>query len=150
RIARIGAIDEHIPDAIDASGCYVMPGLVQTHVHLVQTLFRGVAEDLSLLDWLRRFVWPLEAAHDEESIRASVRLGLAELLLTGTTTILDMGTTHLEDLVAEEIAASGIRARFGKAMMDAGEAVPPRLLEPTHDSLNESARLAKLWNGKED
>jgi cytosine/adenosine deaminase-related metal-dependent hydrolase len=60
-------------EVIDASGCYVMPGLVQTHVHLVQTIFRGLAEDLSLLDWLRTRVWPLEAAHDERSIRASVR-----------------------------------------------------------------------------
>ena len=136
-------------ETIDASGCYVLPGLVQTHVHLVQTIFRGIAEDLSLLEWLRTRVWPLEAAHDERSIRASVRLGLAELLLTGTTTILDMGTTHHEDLVAEEIAASGIRARFGKAMMDAGEAVPPRLLERTRDSLDESERLAKQWRGAE-
>ena len=149
RIAGIGAIDEHVPDAIDASGCYVMPGLVQTHVHLVQTLFRGVAEDLSLLDWLRRFVWPLEAAHDEASIRASVRLGLAELLLTGTTTILDMGTTHHEDAVAQEIAASGIRARFGKAMMDAGEGVPAQLKESTRASIDESVRLAKAWHGKD-
>ena len=140
------------PDAeiIDASGCYVMPGLVQTHLHLVQTIFRGVAEDLSLLDWLRSRVWPLEAAHDEASIRASVRLGLVELLLTGTTTILDMGTTHHEDIVANEIAASGIRARFGKAMMDAGEGVPPRLLERTRDSLAESERLANEWRGKAD
>ena len=136
-------------ETIDASGCYVLPGLVQTHVHLVQTIFRGIAEDLSLLEWLRTRVWPLEAAHDERSIRASVRLGLAELLLTGTTTILDMGTTHHEDLVVEEIAASGIRARFGKAMMDAGEAVPPRLLERTRDSLDESERLAKQWRGAE-
>ena len=106
-----------------------MPGLVQTHVHLVQTIFRGLAEDLSLLDWLRTRIWPLEAAHDERSIRASARLGLVELLLTGTTTILDMGTTHHEDAVAAEIAGSGIRARFGKAMMDAGEGVPRGLLE---------------------
>jgi len=111
-------------EVIDASGCYVMPGLVQTHVHLVQTLFRGLAEDLSLLDWLRTRVWPLEAAHDEASIRASAGLGVLELLLTGTTTILDMGTSHLGDAVAEELVASGIRARFGQAMMDTGEGVP--------------------------
>jgi cytosine/adenosine deaminase-related metal-dependent hydrolase len=127
-----------------------MPGLVQTHVHLVQTIFRGVAEDLALLDWLRARVWPLEAAHDERSIRASVRLGLLELLLTGTTTILDMGTTHHEDVVAQEIAASGIRARFGKAMMDAGDGVPAGLLEPTRESLAESERLAKAWRGQGD
>jgi 5-methylthioadenosine/S-adenosylhomocysteine deaminase len=133
-------------DVIDASGCYVMPGLVQTHLHLVQTIFRGLAEDLSLLDWLRTRVWPLEAAHDEASIRASVRLGLLEVLVTGTTTILDMGTTHLGDAVAEEIAASGIRAHFGQAMMDTGEGVPRKLLETTRASLDASAALIKKWH----
>ena len=150
-IAAVGRLDPpRGATVIDASGCYVIPGLVQTHVHLVQTIFRGVAEDLSLLEWLRTRVWPLEAAHDEASIHASVRLGLAELLLTGTTTILDMGTTHHEDAVAEDIDASGIRARFGKAMMDAGEGVPPDLRERTRDSLDESERLAKAWRGKAD
>lgn len=134
-------------EVIDASGCYVIPGLVQTHVHLVQTLIRGLAEDLSLLDWLRTRVWPLEAAHDEASIRASVRLGLLELLLSGTTTILDMGTSHLGDAVAEELVASGIRARFGQAMMDTGEGVPAKLLETTRGSLDAAAALIKRWHG---
>ena len=134
-------------EVIDASGCYVMPGLVQTHVHLVQTLFRGLAEDLSLLDWLRTRVWPLEAAHDETSIRASARLGVLELLLTGTTTILDMGTSHLGDAVAEELVASGIRARFGQAMMDAGDGVPPKLVETTRASIDAATALIRRWHG---
>ena len=98
-------------ERIDASGCYVMPGLVQTHIHLVQTIFRGLAEERSLLEWLRDRIWPLEAAHDERSLRASARLGLLDLLTTGTTTILDMGTTHGGDVIAEELVGSGIRAR---------------------------------------
>src|SRR5919201_1784121 len=60
---------------IDARGCAVLPGFVQTHVHLCQTLFRGAADDLELIDWLKRRVWPLEAAHDARSVRASARLG---------------------------------------------------------------------------
>jgi 5-methylthioadenosine/S-adenosylhomocysteine deaminase len=131
---------------VDCSGCYLMPGLVQTHVHLVQTMFRGLAEDLGLLDWLRRFIWPLEAAHDEASVRACVRLGLGELITTGTTTILDMGTTRWGDVVAEELVRSGIRARFGQAMMDTGEHVPPELVENTRASLDASAELLKRWN----
>ncbi|HEX6061013.1 MAG TPA: amidohydrolase family protein, partial [Candidatus Limnocylindria bacterium] len=107
-------------ETIDASGCYVMPGLVQTHIHLVQTIFRGLAEELSLLEWLRDRIWPLEAAHDEASLRATARLGLLDLLVTGTTTILDMGTTHGGDVIAEELVGSGIRARFGQTMMDGG------------------------------
>jgi 5-methylthioadenosine/S-adenosylhomocysteine deaminase len=137
-------------EAIDASGCYVMPGLVQTHIHLVQTIFRGLAEELSLLEWLRDRIWPLEAAHDERSLRATARLGLLDLLTTGTTTILDMGTTHGGDVIGEELVASGIRARFGQTMMDAGEGVPKGLRETTNASLEASARLATAWGDAAD
>jgi len=148
RIAQIGTDLQLPPDTevVDCSGCYLIPGLVQTHVHLVQTMFRGLAEDLGLLDWLRRFIWPLEAAHDEASVRACVRLGLGELLTTGTTTILDMGTTRWGDVVAEELIRSGIRARFGQAMMDTGDRVPANLVETTRDSLDASAGLVKRWS----
>ena len=137
-------------ETIDASGCYVMPGLVQTHVHLVQTIFRGLAEELALLEWLRDRIWPLEAAHDETSLRATARLGLLDLLTTGTTTILDMGTTHGGDVIAEELVASGIRARFGQAMMDGGDGVPKALRESTSDSLHVNARLVMKWNEAAD
>ena len=137
-------------EIIDASGCYVMPGLVQTHIHLVQTIFRGLAEQLSLLEWLRDRIWPLEAAHDEASLRATARLGLLDLLMTGTTTILDMGTTHGGDVIAEELVASGIRARFGQAMMDGGDGVPKELRETTSASLHASARLAMQWSEAAD
>ncbi len=148
RIEDVGRVEpREDSEIIDASGCYVMPGIVQAHVHLVQTLMRGVAEDLPLLEWLRRRIWPLEAAHDEASLRASVRVGLHELLTTGTTCVLDMGTSHGGDVVAEELAASGIRGRFGQAMMDAGDGVPARLLEPTRASLDASASLRKRWDG---
>jgi 5-methylthioadenosine/S-adenosylhomocysteine deaminase len=143
-------VDRPAGDAIDASGCYVMPGLVQTHIHLVQTIFRGLAEELSLLEWLRDRIWPLEAAHDERSLRATARLGLLDLLTTGTTTILDMGTTHGGDVIAEELVASGIRARFGQTMMDAGDGVPKELQETTSASLHASARLAMAWDGAAD
>jgi cytosine/adenosine deaminase-related metal-dependent hydrolase len=119
---------------------------VQTHVHLVQTLFRGLAEELPLLQWLRSRVWPLEAALDEASVRASVRLGLLDLLLTGTTTILDMGTTRFGDIVAEELVRSGIRARFGQTMMDTGDGVPQGLLETTRASLDAGGALVKRWH----
>jgi len=147
-ITQIGVAVETPPgtEVVDCSGCYLMPGLVQTHVHLVQTVFRGLAEDLGLLDWLRRFIWPLEAAHDEASVRACVRLGLGELITTGTTTILDMGTTRWGDVVAEELVRSGIRARFGQAMMDMGEHVPADLVETTRSSLDASAGLVKRWS----
>src|SRR4051812_9342458 len=68
---------------VDATGRLVVPGLVQAHIHLCQTLFRGLCEDRLLLEWLRERTWPLEAAHTPDSLYASARLGIAELLLGG-------------------------------------------------------------------
>jgi 5-methylthioadenosine/S-adenosylhomocysteine deaminase len=132
---------------IEASGCVVMPGLIQAHIHLVQTLFRGLADDVPLLAWLKQFIWPLEAAHDESSLALSAELGAAELLLGGTTTILDMGTVHGHDAVFDALARSGLRAFSGKAMMDVGDDVPKGLRESTKHSLRESERLAQTWTG---
>ncbi len=135
---------------LDARGCAVMPGFVQTHVHLCQALFRGMADDLPLLEWLKQRIWPLEAAHDERSLYASARLGLAEMLLAGTTTVLDMGTVHHHDAVFTALAESGMRAFSGKAMMDTGVGVPKGLRETTKQSLAESDRLRARWHGAED
>lgn len=132
---------------LDARGLTLLPGFVQTHVHLCQTLFRGLAEDLPLLPWLRGRIWPLEAAHDPDSLRASARLSVAELLRGGTTAILDMGTTHHHEAVFEVLQETGMRAAGGKAMMDEGEGVPVGLLETTMDSLRDSFALAERWDG---
>ncbi len=133
---------------IDARGCAVIPGFVQAHVHLCQALFRGMADDMPLLEWLRSRIWPLEAAHDEQSLTASAELGLAEMTRAGTTTILDMGTVRAHDAVMDACLRSGIRAVSGKAMMDVGDGVPKGLRESTRASLAESERLAKAWRGK--
>jgi cytosine/adenosine deaminase-related metal-dependent hydrolase len=135
---------------IDASGCIVLPGLVQAHTHLCQTLCRGAADDLPLLDWLRLRVWPYEAALDERAMRACARLAVAELLLGGTTAVLDMGTVHETDALFDAVAATGLRATIGKAMMDVGDGVPPRLREETRRSLDESDALAARWHGAAD
>ncbi len=133
---------------IDATGCAVTPGLVQAHVHLCQVLFRGAADDLPLLSWLKERIWPYEAAHDERSLAASAELGLLEMMLAGTTTILDMGTVHAYDAVFDACARAGMRAFGGKAMMDAGERVPKGLRESTKQSLRESDILRETWTGK--
>src|SRR5271155_954915 len=126
-IAAVGKVQpQGATRVLDVAGCAVVPGFVQAHVHLCQTLMRGMADDLPLLDWLRRRIWPLEAAHDARSLAASARLGLAEAMLAGTTTLLDMGTVHGHDVVMDACARSGIRARSGKAMMDTGDGVPGR------------------------
>jgi cytosine/adenosine deaminase-related metal-dependent hydrolase len=136
-----------IARVVDASGCAVVPGFVQAHVHLCQALFRGMADDMPLLDWLRKRIWPLEAAHDERSLAASANLALAEMMLSGTTTILDMGTVHGHDAVMHACVQSGVRAVSGKTMMDLGDGVPMGLRESTRASLDESERLCKAWTG---
>lgn len=148
RIARIGErLDEPADSVIDAGGKALLPGFVQTHIHLCQTLFRGRADDLELIDWLRERIWPLEAAHNEESVYYSALLGLGELIRSGTTTILDMETVGHADAAFRAIEESGMRALSGKAMMDVGTEVPPALRERTADSLRESEALLRRWHG---
>lgn len=148
RIAAIGDLaDEQADVRIDARGKAVMPGLIQTHIHLAQTLFRSQADDWELLDWLQQRILPLEAAHDEDSIYHSALLGIGELLRGGTTAIVDMETVHHTDAAFQALAETGIRAISGKVMMDCGPGVPPGLLESTDDALTESIRLMERWHG---
>ena len=131
---------------IDAGGAYLLPGFIQTHIHLCQTLFRGYADDMPLLEWLKRCVWPMEAAHTESTLRASTRLAASELLLSGTTTVLTMETVHDTDVVFETLGALGMRAVVGKCMMDSDDDVPARLREKTSASIDESVALGKRWD----
>lgn len=146
-IASIGGNGQQTDTVIDASDCAVLPGFVQTHLHLCQTLFRGAADDLSLLDWLKKRVWPLEAAHTAQSIRASARLGLAELIKGGTTCGLTMETVNYTEEVFKAVRESGFRVTAGKCMMDKGVDVPSPLLEKTGESIEESLALLKAWHG---
>lgn len=132
--------------ALDLSGQVLIPGFIQTHTHLCQTLFRNLADDLQLLDWLRDRIWPFEAAHTPKSLSASARLGIAELLLGGTTTILDMGTVRHTGKIFEAAEEMGLRAFIGKCLMDRPEN-PPELRESTADALRENLALANKWHG---
>lgn len=148
RIAEISQAVSADPDEmIDASGCAVLPGFVQTHIHLCQTLFRGAADDLALIDWLKKRVWPMEAAHTAESIRASTQLGVAELIKGGTTCALTMETVRHTEEVLRVVEETGFRADVGKCMMDRGDDVPRELYEETHESVQESLRLIDKWHG---
>jgi cytosine/adenosine deaminase-related metal-dependent hydrolase len=133
----------------DAGNYIIIPGFVQTHVHLCQTLFRNFADDLTLLDWLNQKIYPLEAMHTPESLKISAQLGIAELMLGGTSTILDMGTVYHMDVVFEELVRSGIRAYCGKTMMDYGD-IPSAMLENTRESIDTSLALMDRWHDKED
>ena len=129
------------PQVRDCSGCLVIPGLIQAHVHLCQTLFRGLADDLRLEDWLIRRIWPLEAAHTEATVYASALLG-------GTTAILDMETVRHTAAAFRALERIGIRATVGKCLMDAHpEGAPIDLVESTDDALADAVALAQHWHG---
>jgi len=151
RGGRIAAIGPNLAGPhdriVEARGGYVLPGLIQTHIHLCQTLFRGYADDLALMDWLRSRVWPMEAAHTPASLRAAARLAATELLCSGTTAVLTMETVHDTDAVFEAVAESGLRATIGKCMMDFDAQVPRRLQEDTRASIDESVAIRARWHG---
>ena len=148
RIAEIGGAGHTADTVIDGDGCVVIPGFVQTHIHLCQTIFRGAADDLALIDWLKLRVWPMEAAHSTASIRASARLGIAELIKGGTTCALTMETVNHTAEVFKVVEESGFRATVGKCMMDKGDEVPRALQEQTANSIDESLALLEEWHGK--
>jgi 5-methylthioadenosine/S-adenosylhomocysteine deaminase len=156
---RIAAVGDRVPAAlaqlpsgrpdrtIDASGAFVLPGLIHGHVHLCQTMFRGLAEQADLLHWLRESIWPFEAAHTEASLAASAQLGVAELVAGGVTCINDMGTVHHTEVIGEVLEASGLRAVFGKALMDQGEGVPAGLLESTDRAIASAVAVVDRFHG---
>src|SRR5215471_9621354 len=141
------SFDIAFDDVIDGRGRALLPGFIQTHIHLCQTLFRGAADDLELIDWLKERVWPMEAAHTPESLYASARLGIAELIRGGTTCALTMETVNHTASVFRAVEESGFRATVGKCMMDQGEGVPDALSEETEASISESLDLLERWNG---
>lgn len=135
---------------IDAKDQVVLPGFVQAHIHLCQTLFRNQADDLELLDWLSKRIWVMEAAHTEETLNASALLGIHELLSGGTTCILDMGTVRHTEAILDAVRTSGIRASVGKCLMDHPKTTPEYLRDHTEAALREAENLYRYWNGKEN
>lgn len=148
-IKAIGHLEGPAQVIINADNMLVLPGFIQTHVHLCQVLFRGLADDVDVVNWLKDRIWPLENAHDEESIYCSAWLGIAELLAGGTTTILAMETTRHTDAVFHALLESGIRAVAGNAMMDAQEPGTEMQGQATHVVLAESKRLWRSWHSRD-
>ena len=142
-------ISEESTQIFDASEYIVSPGFVQTHVHLCQTLFRNLADDLSLLDWLEKKIWPFEGQHTQESFIISAKMGIIELMFVVTSTIMYMCTVHHMDVVFEEIEQSGIRAFSGKTMMDSDNNIDS-LKESTDEAIQTSCELLEKWHNKAD
>jgi len=101
---------------INQPNAILAPGLINTHTHAAMSLFRGVANDLKLQDWLEKFIFPAEAKNvDREFVRWGTRLGLLEMALSGTTTFADM--YYFEETVAEETRRAGMRGMLGQTVI---------------------------------
>jgi 5-methylthioadenosine/S-adenosylhomocysteine deaminase len=104
-------------EVINASGKVVIPGLINGHTHVPMTLFRGIADDLDLQEWLTKYIFPAEAKNvTEDFVRVGTRLGLAEMIRSGTTTYCDM--YYFEDAIADETFKAGMRGVLGETVID--------------------------------
>ena len=100
-----------------ATGKVITPGLINGHTHVPMVLFRGLADDLDLQEWLTKYIFPAEAKNvTEEFVRVGTRLGLAEMIRGGTTTYCDM--YYFEDAIADETAKAGVRGVLGETIID--------------------------------
>jgi 5-methylthioadenosine/S-adenosylhomocysteine deaminase len=123
-------------ETIRANGMAVMPGLVNAHTHAPMVLFRGIADDRDLMDWLQNFIFPAEAKNvDAEFVRWGTRLAAAEMILSGTTTFADM--YYFEVDVARETRAAGLRGVLGETLLD--------FPAPDNKSWDEAIRYARAF-----
>jgi 5-methylthioadenosine/S-adenosylhomocysteine deaminase len=122
RIVAVGSVAEidrnyGSREIVNATGKVVIPGLINGHTHVPMTLFRGLADDLDLQEWLTRYIFPAEAKNvTEDFVRVGTRLGLAEMIRSGTTTFCDM--YYFEDAIADETSKAGMRGVLGETVID--------------------------------
>jgi 5-methylthioadenosine/S-adenosylhomocysteine deaminase len=140
---------QNYDEVYDAGNLTLIPGFIQTHVHLSQTLFRGLADDLLLLEWLRLKIFPFENAHNEESLQVTAQLSINELLMGGTITFLDMGTLRHGEVVLQEMINSGIRGFSGKCLIDINDLYPD-FKSSTDDEIKDIMNLAKSFHNSAD
>ena len=148
-----GGAPPEADERVDLGGAVVTPGLVNTHHHLYQTLTRARAQEADLFTWLKT-LYPVWAGIDEESVYAAARTGLAELALSGCTTVFDhhyvfpRGTSGLIEAEVRAARELGVRIVASRGSMDLGESdggLPPdSLVEELDDVLADTERLAGL------
>jgi cytosine/adenosine deaminase-related metal-dependent hydrolase len=151
RIEAVGNADDladAYPDHEVAAYDVLAPGIVASHVHAVQSLGRGIADDVSLLDWLFDHVLPMEAALDADAMRAAAELGYLELIESGVTTCIDHLSVAHADQAFEAAGELGIRGVLGKVLMDRES--PDGLLEDTDAALRRSEELVETYHGAFD
>jgi 5-methylthioadenosine/S-adenosylhomocysteine deaminase len=141
-IAHIGSGTNSSPSAskiIDARGGIILPGLVNGHTHAAMTLFRGLADDLPLMEWLSSYIFPAESRMDADFVRTGSLLACAEMILSGTTTFCDMYL--FEDEVAKAAKESGMRALVGEVLYD----FPSPNYGPIEKGIEYTERLIQKW-----
>lgn len=153
KIIDIGSVpDEKIkPDAeiVDATGKLILPGLVNTHVHLSQQLARGLGDDVDLLTWLHERIWPYESNMDLEDSYISSLACCLELVRSGVTAFAEAGGQEVDGMgrAVEEVGLRGILTR---SAMDCGEGLPEKWNESTDYCLKKQEEHLKRWNGQAD
>lgn len=149
RIKAVGRVEPSLinsdVEVYDAQGKIILPGLINTHVHLSQQLGRGVADDVVLLTWLRERVWPYESSFDYEDSLVSSTACCVELIKTGVTTFLEAGGQYV-DAMAEAVEKCGLRACLSKSTMDEGEGLPKAWQKTTQEELDLQEELFKKYN----
>ncbi|MGD0175290.1 MAG: amidohydrolase [Candidatus Bathyarchaeia archaeon] len=141
---------------LDASGMVVLPGLIDTHVHLAQALLRGCADDISLIDWLQKFVWPLQGNFEAGDGRTSAELCMLEMIKSGTTTFLEslLHSRYGFDGIAESVQKCGMRGFLSKTVMGLPgygtekSIMHPGMIEDAETCLHEVESHFKQWDGK--
>ncbi len=129
-------------ETVDATNKVVIPGLVNTHTHIPMTLFRGLADDLDLQEWLTKYIFPAEAKNvTEEFVRVGTQLGLGEMIRGGTTTYCDM--YYFEDAIADETAKAGVRGLLGETVID----FPVADNKTNAEAMAYTERFVKKWQG---
>jgi len=139
---------EEYPDHERHDCDVLLPGLVGGHVHSVQSLGRGIADDAELLDWLFDHVLPMEATLSADEMAIAARLGYLECIESGTTTVIDHLSVAHAERAFEAASEMGIRGVLGKVLMDRRS--PEGLLEDTESGLAESERLIREYHGAFD
>lgn len=124
---------------LDATGCVVLPGLVNAHTHVAMTLFRGLADDLPLMDWLQQHIFPAESRLNESWVYWGALLGCAEMILSGTTAFCDMYL--FEHKVAQAAKEAGMRALVGEVLYD----FPSPHYGPVENGLRFTEDLILQW-----
>ena len=149
RVKAVGRVDPSLinsdVEVYNALGKIILPGFINTHVHLSQQLGRGVADDVVLLTWLRERVWPYESSFDYEDSLVSSTACCVELIKTGVTTFLEAGGQYV-DAMAEAVEKCGLRACLSKSTMDEGEGLPKAWQKTTQEELDFQEELFKKYN----